>query len=263
MANVVQALMADSPGLAEWVICGPTEVGTAAYAEMPALAGWFSCTDLNALEGLLARAWALSRALPNELERRFQRALAAVQATDALSHGAADALRRLKLRGRVAGADALPRAADVTPQSALRAGRDFGPLALSARAFAGVAPEHKYLLVQALRQSGYVVGFAGDGANDAPALAAADCGVAVVGATDAARAAADVVLTSPGLAPLLGAVLAARATFAPPRALRPQRPPRPAAPARPEEETPTPPSMRPLKIGRAHLRVGEQVAPRA
>ena len=82
MANVVQALMADSPALSGWIVCGPTEVGTAAYAEMPALAGWFSCTDLNALEGLLARAWALSRALPNELERRFQRALAAVQATE-------------------------------------------------------------------------------------------------------------------------------------------------------------------------------------
>lgn len=82
MANVVQALMADSPGLPGRVVCGTTEVGTAAHAEMPALAGWFSCPDLHALEGLLARAWALSRALPNELDRRYQAAIAAVHATE-------------------------------------------------------------------------------------------------------------------------------------------------------------------------------------
>jgi len=82
MGNMVQALMADTHGLLGWAVCGPTEAGTAALSEMPALPGWFSCPDLNALEGLLARAWALSRALPNELERRFQQALVALQATE-------------------------------------------------------------------------------------------------------------------------------------------------------------------------------------
>lgn len=127
---------------------------------------------------------------------------------------AADALRRLGLRGQVGGPDVLPRPVDITPAMAVNAGRDYGQLALDHRAFAGIAPEHKYILVEALRQDGYVVGFAGDGANDAPALARADCGIAVSGSTDAARAAADLVLTSPGLSPLLGAVLAARAVFA-------------------------------------------------
>ena len=127
---------------------------------------------------------------------------------------AADALRRLGLRGQVGGPDILPRAADVTPAMAVNAGRDYGQLALDHRAFAGIAPEHKYILVEALRQDGYIVGFAGDGANDAPALARADCGIAVSGSTDAARAAAGLVLTSAGLSPLLGAVLIARAVFA-------------------------------------------------
>ena len=82
MDNVVQALMADTQGLPGWAVCGPVLAGTAALSETPALAGWFSCPDLNVLEGLLARAWTLSRALPNELERRFQQALASLQATE-------------------------------------------------------------------------------------------------------------------------------------------------------------------------------------
>lgn len=127
---------------------------------------------------------------------------------------AADTLRRLRLKGRVAGPEALPRPADVDAARAARAGREYGPLALSVRCFASVAPEHKFLLVEALRQSGHTVGFAGDGANDAPALRRADVGVAVCGATDAARAAADLLLTQPGLSPLLAAVLVARQMFA-------------------------------------------------
>lgn len=58
-----------------------------------------------------------------------------------------------------------------------------------------VYPEHKYLIVEALRQEGFAVGMTGDGVNDAPALKRADVGIAVSGATDAARAAADMVLT--------------------------------------------------------------------
>jgi H+-transporting ATPase len=58
-----------------------------------------------------------------------------------------------------------------------------------------VFPEHKYLIVEALRQEGFAVGMTGDGVNDAPALKRADVGIAVSGATDAARAAADMVLT--------------------------------------------------------------------
>lgn len=82
MANVVQALNEGGQGLTGRATCGSVEAGIGASSVRPAMVGWFLCVDLHALEGLLARAWALSRALPNELERRFQAALAAVPATE-------------------------------------------------------------------------------------------------------------------------------------------------------------------------------------
>jgi H+-transporting ATPase len=80
--------------------------------------------------------------------------------------------------------------------------------------FAQVFPEHKYQIVEALQQGGHIVGMTGDGVNDAPALKKADVGIAVSGATDAARAAADVVLTAPGLGVILTGIQQARQTFA-------------------------------------------------
>ena len=79
--------------------------------------------------------------------------------------------------------------------------------------FAQVFPEHKYMIVKALQSRGHIVGMTGDGVNDAPALKQADTGVAVSGATDAARAAADLVLTAPGLSVIVGAVEEARKIF--------------------------------------------------
>lgn len=76
-----------------------------------------------------------------------------------------------------------------------------------------VYPEHKYLIVEALRQEGFAVGMTGDGVNDAPALKRADVGIAVEGATDAARAAADMVLTQPGLSVIVEAIEIARCIF--------------------------------------------------
>jgi H+-transporting ATPase len=79
--------------------------------------------------------------------------------------------------------------------------------------YAQVFPEHKYRIVQALQQRGHLVGMTGDGVNDAPALKQADVGIAVSGATDAARAAADLVLTAPGLSVIIRAVEEARKIF--------------------------------------------------
>ncbi|PQO46417.1 plasma-membrane proton-efflux P-type ATPase [Blastopirellula marina] len=79
--------------------------------------------------------------------------------------------------------------------------------------FAQVYPEHKYHIVDVLQKHGHIVGMTGDGVNDAPALKKADCGIAVSGATDAARAAADIVLLSPGLSVVIDAIREARKIF--------------------------------------------------
>ncbi|KAG2499210.1 hypothetical protein HYH03_002791 [Edaphochlamys debaryana] len=92
-------------------------------------------------------------------------------------------------------------------------GKKYGKLIMDADGFAQVYPEHKYLIVEALRQNGFACGMTGDGVNDAPALKRADVGVAVQGATDAARAAADIVLTQPGLSTIVHGIVTARCIF--------------------------------------------------
>lgn len=80
--------------------------------------------------------------------------------------------------------------------------------------FAEVFPEHKFAIVKILQETkGLRVGMTGDGVNDAPALKKADVGIAVEGSTDAARGAADIVLTSPGLSVIIEAVYRARKIF--------------------------------------------------
>jgi H+-transporting ATPase len=79
--------------------------------------------------------------------------------------------------------------------------------------FAQVFPEHKYHIVDVLQQRGHIVGMTGDGVNDAPALKKADCGIAVSGATDAARAAAAIVLLTPGLSVIIDAIKESRKIF--------------------------------------------------
>ncbi len=83
----------------------------------------------------------------------------------------------------------------------------------NADGFSEVFPEHKFNIVKLLQKRGHVVSMTGDGVNDAPALHEANCGIAVSGATDAARAAADVVLLSPGLSVIVDAVREARRVF--------------------------------------------------
>ncbi len=84
---------------------------------------------------------------------------------------------------------------------------------LAADGFAQVFPEHKYHIIDVLQQHGHIVGMTGDGVNDAPALKKADCGIAVSGATDAARAAADIVLLTPGLSVIIEAIKQSRKIF--------------------------------------------------
>jgi len=79
--------------------------------------------------------------------------------------------------------------------------------------FAQVFPEHKFHIVEVLQKLGHIVGMTGDGVNDAPALKKADCGIAVSGATDAARAAASIVLMSPGLSVIIEAIKESRKIF--------------------------------------------------
>jgi H+-transporting ATPase len=79
--------------------------------------------------------------------------------------------------------------------------------------FAQVFPEHKYHIVDVLQKRNHIVGMTGDGVNDAPALKKADCGIAVSGATDAARAAASIVLMTPGLSVIIEAIKESRKIF--------------------------------------------------
>jgi P-type Mg2+ transporter len=80
--------------------------------------------------------------------------------------------------------------------------------------FARVDPDQKLRIIEALRAEGEVVGYLGDGINDAPALHVADIGISVENATDVARAAADILLLAPNLAAIDQGVVEGRRTFA-------------------------------------------------
>jgi len=79
--------------------------------------------------------------------------------------------------------------------------------------FAQVFPEHKFHIVQVLQGLKHIAGMTGDGVNDAPALKQADAGIAVSGATDAARAAADIALLNPGLSIIIDSIKESRKMF--------------------------------------------------
>lgn len=79
--------------------------------------------------------------------------------------------------------------------------------------YAGIFPEDKFRLVRAFQNAGHAVGMCGDGANDAPALRQAQMGIAVATATDVAKAAAGMVLTTPGLGGIVSAIREGRVVF--------------------------------------------------
>lgn len=83
----------------------------------------------------------------------------------------------------------------------------------AADGFAEVFPQHKYAVVEILQQRGYLVAMTGDGVNDAPSLKKADTGIAVEGASDAARSAADIVFLAPGLGAIIDALKTSRQIF--------------------------------------------------
>lgn len=91
--------------------------------------------------------------------------------------------------------------------------RSLDEMIMDADGFAGVFPEHKFEIVKRLQGLGHLCAMTGDGANDAPALSRANVGIAVEGATDAARGAADIVLTEPGLSTIVHAIRQSRIIF--------------------------------------------------
>ncbi len=110
---------------------------------------------------------------------------------------------RLLVAGDVFGEDSSPEHIAIDAARAVERADGFGR----------VFPEHKFEIVKALQERGHIVAMTGDGVNDAPALKQADCGVAVSGATDAARSAAALILTAPGLSTIIHAIMEARAIF--------------------------------------------------
>lgn len=92
-------------------------------------------------------------------------------------------------------------------------GSDIRDFVEAADGFAEVFPEHKYQVVSLLQERGHLTAMTGDGVNDAPSLKKADCGIAVEGASDAARTAADVVFLDEGLSTIITAIKVARQIF--------------------------------------------------
>ena len=126
---------------------------------------------------------------------------------------AKETARVLDMGDNIRSSAGLPLLDPITKLKPKNLGRDYGDMCLSTDGFAQVFPEHKYLIVECLRELGYKIGMTGDGVNDAPALKRADVGIAVSGSTDAARAAADIILTEEGLSTIIDGILISRCIF--------------------------------------------------
>ncbi|RYG70090.1 plasma-membrane proton-efflux P-type ATPase [archaeon] len=113
----------------------------------------------------------------------------------------------------IRGPEGLPMLDPDTKKAPEKLAETYGDYIRSGHGFAQVYPEHKFLIVQCLREMGFKTGMTGDGVNDAPALKRADVGIAVAGATDAARAASDIVLTQEGLSTIVEGIIISRCIF--------------------------------------------------
>lgn len=102
---------------------------------------------------------------------------------------------------------------NIVPAASLLAEDNAADIVEKADGFSQVFPEHKYKIVELLQSKDHIVGMTGDGVNDAPALKKADIGIAVAGATDAAKSAADIVFTHPGLSVIIDAIKESRIIF--------------------------------------------------
>ena len=116
---------------------------------------------------------------------------------------------QLGMGTNIRGTELIPDGETASTADAIR----FEEIIVELDGFAEVFPEHKYKIVDTFRKLGYRCGMTGDGVNDAPALKRADIGIAVQGATDAARAAADIVLTQEGLSVIIDAIYISRKIF--------------------------------------------------
>jgi H+-transporting ATPase len=113
----------------------------------------------------------------------------------------------------IKGPEGLPMLDPVSKKPPDNLAEQYGDYIRTGHGFAQVFPEHKFLIVQCLREMGFKTGMTGDGVNDAPALKRADVGIAVAGATDAARAASDIVLTQEGLSTIVEGIIISRCIF--------------------------------------------------
>jgi len=123
-----------------------------------------------------------------------------------------DALAVARETARTLGLGEIIRAPDLREAESSSASHA-GELVRDSGGFAEVYPEDKFLVVKSLQSAGHVVGMTGDGVNDAPALRQAEIGIAVSSATDVAKGAASVVLTTEGLGGIIDLVKNGRAIY--------------------------------------------------